>query len=119
MSPAFTSALWFAAILALIPVALWLLKRSPMGGAGAFGAGAGAGAPRQVGALALSPGQRIVTIEVGQGEQRRWLVLGVTAQNISTLHEMAPQAEAATSAQVAPSFAQLLGRLGRPQEGRA
>jgi flagellar protein FliO/FliZ len=28
--------------------------------------------------LPLSPNQRLVTVEVGQGETRRWLVLGVT-----------------------------------------
>ena len=30
----FTSLLWFLAILALIPLALWLLKRTPLGGGG-------------------------------------------------------------------------------------
>jgi len=29
-----TALLWFVAILILIPVSLWLLKRTPMGGAG-------------------------------------------------------------------------------------
>ena len=29
-----TSLLWFVAILAMIPAALWLLKRTPVGGAG-------------------------------------------------------------------------------------
>jgi flagellar protein FliO/FliZ len=52
-----------------------------------------------------------VTVEVGSGEQRRWLVLGVTAQHISTLHTLAPQdpdpATAAPGA-AAPSFAQAL-----------
>lgn len=113
MTSGFTSALWFVAILAMIPVALWLLKRTPMGGAGAFGAAANPAMLRHVGALALSPGQRIVTVEIGQGEQRRWLVLGVTAQNITTLHEMAPQADLPAEAARPASFAQLLGRLGR------
>ena len=63
----------FVLILALIPAALWLLKRTPMGGV------AGGIAPmRVVGALPLAPNQRLVTVEVGQGEQRRWLVLGVS-----------------------------------------
>jgi flagellar protein FliO/FliZ len=115
MNSGITSALWFVAVLAMIPVALWLLKRTPMGGAGAFGSAAGANLLRQVGALALAPGQRIVTIEVGQGEQRRWLVLGVTAQNITTLHEMAPQAEPLAETAPAASFAQMLNRLGRGQ----
>ncbi|MEO6030473.1 MAG: flagellar biosynthetic protein FliO [Burkholderiaceae bacterium] len=100
--------LWFVAILAMIPLALWLLKRTPMGGAGANGM------MRNVATLPLSANQRIVTVEVGQGEARRWLVLGVTAQNITTLHTLAPQADApAPGAAVAPPFAQLLGRLRR------
>jgi flagellar protein FliO/FliZ len=53
-----------------------------------------------------------VTVEVGQGDERLWLVLGVTPQGISTLHTMAPQAIAhlAPPAHSRP-FAQLLQRL--------
>ena len=102
----FASLLWFFAIIAMIPVALWLLKRSPMGG------GAGQGLMRSVAALPLSASQRIVTVEVGQGEQRQWLVLGVTAQSITTLHTMAPQSEVPASGAVnVPPFAQLLSKL--------
>ncbi|MBB4843543.1 flagellar protein FliO/FliZ [Paucibacter oligotrophus] len=94
---------WFLAILCLIPLALWLLKRTPLGG------GAQAhGLMRVVAQLPISPSQRLLTVEVGQGEERRWLVLGVTGQQISTLHEMAPQTEAAAPSTTAP-FAQLLG----------
>lgn len=95
---------WFVAIVAAIPLVLWLLKRSPLG------AGGGSGAMRTVAVLALSGGQRIVTVEVGQGEDRRWLVLGVTAQHIATLHTMAPQAEPAAPAAPGVAFAQLLDR---------
>ena len=102
------SLLWFIAIIAMIPCALWLLKRTPMGGA------TGVGAMRSVAALPLSASQRIVTVEVGQGVDRRWLVLGVTAQSITTLHTMAPQAEGAAAATPAsPAFAQLLSKLRR------
>ena len=80
-----SSLIWFIAIIAMIPVALWLLKRTPMGGGGA-----GQGMLRSVAALPLSTNQRIVTVEVGQGDARRWLVLGVTAQSITTLHTMTP-----------------------------
>ena len=108
-----TSLLWFIAIVALIPLALWLLKRTPMGGAG------GQGVMRSVAALPLSASQRIVTVEVGQGEARCWLVLGVTAQSITTLHTMAPQADGpASGAPAAPGFAQLLSRL-RQDKGAA
>lgn len=96
--------LWFVAIIALIPLALWLLKRTPLG------SGAAQGQMRSVAVLPLSPNQRIITVEVGQGEDRRWLVLGVTPQQISTLHVMPPQAEA-PSAPAAPFAQQLMARM--------
>ncbi|HJW10554.1 MAG TPA: flagellar biosynthetic protein FliO, partial [Albitalea sp.] len=71
-SSGLSSLLWFVAIIVLIPAVLWLLKRTPMGGA------ASQGLMRSVAALPISPSQRIVTVEVGRGDQRRWLVLGVT-----------------------------------------
>jgi flagellar protein FliO/FliZ len=99
--------LWFGAIVALIPLALWLLKRTPVGGLAAHGL------LRSVAVLPLSPSQRIVTVEVGRGHERRWLVLGVTAQSIATLHDMAPQDDAPTpaTARSGSPFAQVLGRL--------
>jgi flagellar protein FliO/FliZ len=107
------SLIWFVAIVAMIPVALWLLKRTPMGGGGA-----GQGVLRSVAALPLSTNQRIVTVEVGQGDARRWLVLGVTAQSITTLHTMEPQAESPANPAVStPPFAQLLGRLRQDRGG--
>jgi flagellar protein FliO/FliZ len=106
-SSGLSSLLWFVAIVAMIPVALWLLKRTPMGGA------AGAGVLRSVAALPLSASQRIVTVEVGQGESRRWLVLGVTPQSITTLHTMDPQAEPPAPAAPLPGFAQLLAKVRR------
>ncbi len=81
----FTSLLSFAFVVAMIPVALWLLKRTPMGGAGQ-----GRGL-RTVAVLPLSTTQRVVTVEVGTGEQRQWLVLGISAQGIQTLHTMPAQ----------------------------
>ncbi len=100
--------LWFVVVLAAIPLVLWLLKRSTLGGA------AGGAAPmRTVGTLPVGPAQRVVTIEVGQGSERRWLVLGVTAQQITALHEMAPApAGAAQSGEAAAPFRQLLDQLG-------
>ena len=101
--------MWFFAIVALIPLALWLLKRSPMGGA----MGGRQGTPRTVAVLPLSTQQKVVTVEVGQGEERLWLVLGVSPQGIRTLHTMAAQGEApdTTPQPPAAAFAQLLGRL--------
>ena len=106
-----TSLLWFIAIIVMIPVALWLLKRTPMGGAGSQGV------MRSIAVLPISPSQRIVTVEVGTGEGRRWLVLGVTPQAISTLHSMEPQGDLPPSqATPLPPFAQLLSNLRRPSK---
>jgi flagellar protein FliO/FliZ len=109
MTPGITSLLWFVALVAAIPLVLWLIKRTPMGGA-ATGAGL-----KTVAVLPLSASQRIVTVEVGEGEERRWLVLGVSPGNIQTLHLMDAQAmpSAAAAAPATPNaaFAQLLSRL--------
>ena len=108
----------FVAVLALIPLALWLLKRTPLGASAAS-----AGGMRVVAALPLAPNQRLLTVEVGQGDERRWLVLGVTPAGIRTLHSMPPQAPAAADANAPagsaawPSFAQLLARKRQPAEG--
>jgi flagellar protein FliO/FliZ len=107
-STAFTSALWFIAVMAMIPLALWLLRRTPLGVGAASGS---TGLMRHIAALSLSPQHRVVTIEVGSGDERRWLVLGVTPQGISTLHTMAPQAEPVPPGAAVPSFSALLGRL--------
>ena len=106
----YTSLLWFVAIVAAIPVVLWLLNRTPLAGGGGA-----AGAPRPVAVLPLSAQQKLVTVEVGQGEDRLWLVLGVSPQGIRTLHTMAAQTLApapdGTAPQPAATFAQLLTRL--------
>ena len=114
-STGLTSLLWFIAILALIPAALWLLKRTPAGG---MLGGAGAGPMRSVAVLPLSASQRLVTVEVGQGESRRWLVLGITPGSITTLHTMEPvESLAPPAAGGTPAFAQLLARLHQPKGG--
>jgi flagellar protein FliO/FliZ len=103
MGSTFGSLLAFAAIVALIPLALWLLKRTPIGG------GAAHGVMRTVAMLPISANQRLLTVEVGSGDDRRWLVLGVTNAGIQTLHTMAPQA-VPTAATPHNPFAQLLAR---------
>jgi flagellar protein FliO/FliZ len=109
MNPGWTPLLWFAAIIALIPLVLWLLKRSPLAGGGM----GKPGTPRAVAMLPLSAQQKLVTVEVGLGEERLWLVLGVSPQGIRTLHTMAPQSAAEPTPAPPPSaaFAQLLTRL--------
>lgn len=104
--------LWFVAIVAMIPLALWLLKRTPLG------AGAGTAGMRTVAMLPLSASQRIVTVEVGTGDHRTWLVLGVTPGSIQTLHTMLPQDEPPPPVLPNPNtaFAQLLARLRRDRD---
>jgi flagellar protein FliO/FliZ len=103
-----TPLLWFGAIVVLIPLALWLLKRTPLGGAG------GNGPLRHVATLPLSASQRVAIVEVGTGAARRWLVLGVSTQSITTLHTMEPQAEMPPgTVEPGAAFSQLLSRLKR------
>ena len=114
MNTSLAPLLWFLAILALIPVVLWLLKRTPLGGA------AQGGQLRTVAQLVIAPSQRIVIVEVGQGDDRQWLVLGITGQQIRTLHVMPPQADVGAALQSAqPSFAHMLKRSlgGRQVDG--
>ncbi len=101
-----TPLLALIAVVAMIPLALWLLKRTPLG---ATSAGT---SMRTVSALPLGAHQRLVTVEVGTGSDRRWLVLGVTQANISTLWTMEPQADAPAEAHTPQvHFSQLLSRL--------
>jgi flagellar protein FliO/FliZ len=103
-----TPLLWFGAIVVLIPLALWLLKRTPLGGSAA------GGPMRSVAVMPLSASQRLAIVEVGQGAARRWLVLGLSSQSITTLHTMEPQDEGAPGAtDPGANFAQLLSRLKR------
>lgn len=106
-----TPLLAFVVVIALIPLLLWLLKRTPVGAA------ASSGNMRTVSSLPLGAQQRLVTVEVGAGSDRRWLVLGVTPSNIATLWTMEPQPES-TGPAPAPNvqFSQLLSRL-RSRDG--
>lgn len=114
------SLVWFAVVLALVPAGLWLLKRSGMAGSGGRPTGLH---PRLVGSLAVGPQQRVVTIEVGEGSAKRWLVLGVTPQQVSTLLRSSQPLTAQHPTGTAPTdlmstgsggFSQVLSRaLGR------
>lgn len=76
----------FAAVIALIPVALWVLKRLQGGLA------AGPRGITLVGGLALGPRERVTVIEV---EGRRFLI-GVTAQSVNLIMELGAPARAAS-----------------------
>ncbi len=124
------SLLWFLAIIAAIPAVLWLMKRAQQTRAG------GAGPVRPIAVLPLSPSQKLVTVEVGQGDSRCWLVLGVTPQAINLVTTMLPQDPPAATVQPGgdgkatpaqtgganphqATFAQLLQRLqGRGPDAR-
>jgi flagellar protein FliO/FliZ len=56
-----------------------------------------------LGGVALGPQQRVVTVQVGQGEQAVCLVLGVAAGSITALHQLPmPTAAADPSAPAIP-----------------
>ncbi|MBL8363003.1 MAG: flagellar biosynthetic protein FliO [Rubrivivax sp.] len=108
MTPDWSALGWFALVVVAIPLALWMFRRS---GAGARMAAA---SMKAVGALPLSASQKLVTVEVGQGDERRWLVLGVTPGSINLLYTLSPHDDpSAAPSPVTPAegFAQLLSRL--------
>lgn len=110
------SLVWFGFVLALVPAGLWLLKRSGIAGGLAR---TGGGQPRLMGSLALGPQQRVVTIEVGEGAARRWLVLGVTSQQVTTLMRssqpltLQPDAQPQLGQGAAPGAASAVPASGR------
>jgi flagellar protein FliO/FliZ len=107
------SLVWFAVVLALVPAGLWLLKRSGMAGPGGRPTGLH---PRLLGSLAVGPQQRVVTVEVGEGAAKRWLVLGVTPQQVSTLMRSSqPLADLQGFGSAAPAATPVLGTSGFSQ----
>jgi len=96
-----------AAVLALIPVALWLLKRF-----GAANATAIDGL-QVVSQLPLGSGQRIVVLQAGN----RWLLLGVTGGSITRLGSLPKPPVDANLAGASPvagsGFAAFLARASR------
>ena len=76
-----------AVVLLILMVGIaWLLQRYRRH---LPGAAQRAGPALQVlGGVALGPQQRVVTVQVGQGEQAVCLVLGVAAGSITALHQL-------------------------------
>ena len=84
----------FLFVIAMIPVALWLMKRAGVGGAAPAGS-----VLRHVSQLSLGTAQRVAVVEVAVGAERHWLVLGVTGERVTQLASYpAPDAPAAPSA---------------------
>ena len=69
----------FAAVIALIPIALWTMKRAGVGGSH------GGNVLRHVAQMGVGAAQRVVVVEVAVGAERHWLVLGVTGERVSQL----------------------------------
>ena len=92
----------FVGAMALLP---WLVRRLQQRHT-ANGVAAGT-ASRVLSAVAIGQQQRVVTVEVGPEHARTWLVLGVTAQQISCLHVLpaSPQGAIGPAAPEIPSFA--------------
>lgn len=75
---------WFLAIVALIPLSLWVLRRSRIG------ASLSGGPVKVLSQTPLGAGQRLVIVEVQHGAHPRTLMLGVTPHQIHLLTEIAP-----------------------------
>ncbi len=84
MSQTLVTVAVFVLLLALVPFGIkWIQSRS---GSGMAAVGSGT---KVISAVAVGPHQRVVTVEVGPQDARTWLVLGVTQQSISCLHNIA------------------------------
>ena len=100
----------FLAVMAVLP---WLLRRWQRRQMAARG---DQGVQTQVlSSTALSPSQRIVVVEVGQGAQRTRLVLGVTGQQINCLHVL----EAAPGSRPAADPGSFAGAMAQVQHDAA
>jgi flagellar protein FliO/FliZ len=111
MELGFAPLLSFIAVVAMIPLALWLLKRSSLGGRSA------AGPLKLVSVLPLSAAQKLVVIEANSAGQTQWLVLGVTAQSIQTLHTMPAGVRAAAASDGPTSLSASLDSAPTPVKG--
>ena len=69
----------FILVIALIPAALWMMKRAGVGGVQT------GGVLRPVANLSLGTAQRVTVVELAVGEERHWLVLGVTGERVAQL----------------------------------
>ncbi|MDR0634748.1 MAG: flagellar biosynthetic protein FliO [Azoarcus sp.] len=99
-----------AVVLAILIACVWLLKRfsAPMRGGGLL---------RVIGATAVGPRERAVLLEAGD----KLILLGVTPNNVRTLHVFArdelPAAAATTPPPAAPAAA-FAARLRQALQGR-
>lgn len=85
MLPGWFSVIFLVALLALVPLAIKWLQRRLVGNI----APGSVVTSKVVSAVAVGPHQQVVTVEVGSPESRVRLVLGVTAQSVTCLHQSA------------------------------
>ena len=84
----------FVLVIAMIPAALWMMKRAGIGGAAPAGS-----VLRHVSQLSLGTSQRVTVVEIAVGVERHWLVLGVTGERVTQLASYpAPDVAATPSA---------------------
>ena len=106
-----------AVVLLILMVGIaWLLQRYRRH---LPGAAHRAGPTLQVlGGVALGPQQRVVTVQVGQGEQAVCLVLGVSPGSVTALHQMPLPAVADEPADATtPPATGFAARLGQIRKG--
>jgi flagellar protein FliO/FliZ len=107
----------FLLVIAMIPAALWMMKRAGLGGAAPAG-----GVLRHVAQLGLGASQRVTVVEIAVGAERHWLVLGVTGESVTQLAAYpAPDvAQVASAPAHAAAVNQLIARwrgVTGPKEG--
>jgi flagellar protein FliO/FliZ len=111
-------ALLLLALMVGIAFALkWARGRIP----GVAGQGNGP-ALRVLSSLSLGPQQRVVTVQVGQGDERVCLVLGVAPGGVNALHQMPmpvePEVLTPGPQPAATGFAALLTQLTKKPDAR-
>lgn len=107
----------FLVVIALIPIALWLMKRAGLGGIAPAGA-----VLKPVAQLALGASQRVSVVEIAVGTERHWLVLGVTGEQVTQLasYPAPDHIPASTAPAHAATVNQLINRwrgVSGPQKG--
>ncbi|CAN7585525.1 flagellar biosynthetic protein FliO [Acidovorax sp. LjRoot129] len=104
----------FVGAMALLP---WLVRRVQQRHAAGSPGSVGV-ASRVLSAVAVGPQQRVVTVEVGPEHARTWLVLGVTAQQVSCLHVLpvAPPVAPPAVIRADPLFAQEMATAAKAPE---
>ncbi|MFP8779474.1 FliO/MopB family protein [Hydrogenophaga sp. RWCD_12] len=105
-----------AVVLLIVMVGIaWLLQRYRRH---LPGAAHRAGPALQVlGGVALGPQQRVVTVQVGQGEQAVCLVLGVSPGSVTALHQMPLPTAASEPVDAAPPATGFAARLAQIRKG--